>query len=428
MRAGDNLYTVSIVAIELKTGRYRWHFQQVHHDIWDYDSSNPVVLMNLSVGGRARKAIVEVGKTGWAYILDRETGEPLVGIDERPVPQEPSQGTAATQPFPRGDAVVPQAIEIAPEGYELVNEGRIFTPFSGGDPTIVKPGIWGGANWPPSSYDPVKQQLFVCASSVPAGFTGEVDASFKPPEQGARFGMGQVQQTRLPRSGIVAALDMTTNTIAWRYRWPDQCYSGTLATGGDLLFVGRSDGRLTALDSRTGNQLWEFQTGAGMHAPMSTFAHNGKQYVLAYSAGNALIGSPRGDSVWLFGLEGSLPPAEPGVPVNRLAAAIPPAARSDVVAPAAPAAAAPAAPAAAAATADAANGQRVFGETCVICHGEDGLGGHGGGAPLDTVPNAAAVIDVVTAGRNSMPSFAGLLTPVEIRDVAAYVAEHLAKH
>ena len=195
-----------------------------------------------------------------------------------------------------------------------------------------------------------------------------------------------------------------------------------------MLFVGRSDGRLTALDSRTGNQLWEFQTGAGMHAPMSTFAHNGKQYVLAYSAGNALIGSPRGDSVWLFGLEGSLPPAEPGVPVNRLAAAIPPAARSDVVAPAAPAAAAPAAPAAAAATADAANGQRVFGETCVICHGEDGLGGHGGGAPLDTVPNAAAVIDVVTAGRNSMPSFSGLLTPVEIRDVAAYVAEHLAKH
>ena len=423
VRGGDNLFTVSIVAIELKTGKYRWHFQQVHHDIWDYDSSNPVVLMNLTVAGRARKAIVEVGKTGWAYILDRETGEPLVGIDERPVPQEPSQGTAATQPFPRGDAVVPQAIEIAPEGYELVNEGRIFTPFAGGDPTIVKPGIWGGANWPPSSFDPVKQHLFVCASSVPAGFTGEVDASFKPPEEGERFGMGQVMQTRLPRSGIIAALDMTTNEIVWRYRWPDQCYSGTLATGGNLLFVGRSDGRLTALDSRSGNQLWEFQTGAGMHAPMSTFAHDGKQYVLAYSAGNALIGSPRGDSVWLFGLEGSLPPAEPGVPVNRLAAAIPTAGPAEATSPAAAIAAAPAA----AAAADAANGRRVYDETCVICHGEDGLGGHGGGAPLDNVPNAAAVIDVVTAGRNSMPSFSDLLTPADIRDVAAYVAEHLAR-
>ena len=89
-------------------GKYRWHFQQVHHDIWDYDASNPVVLMDLNVDGRTRKALVEVGKTGFAYILDRATGEPIVGIDERPVPQEPRQATAATQPFPRGDAVVPQ--------------------------------------------------------------------------------------------------------------------------------------------------------------------------------------------------------------------------------------------------------------------------------------------------------------------------------
>ena len=112
------------------TGKYRWHFQQVHHDIWDYDSANPVVLFDVNIDGRMRKAIAEVGKTGWAYILDRETGKPLVGIDERPVPQEPRQATAATQPFPRGDAIVPQSIEIAPEGHALVNDGRIFTPFS----------------------------------------------------------------------------------------------------------------------------------------------------------------------------------------------------------------------------------------------------------------------------------------------------------
>ena len=420
VRAGNNLYTVSIVAIELKTGQYRWHFQQVHHDIWDYDSSNPVVLMDLNVAGRARKAIVEVGKTGWAYILDRETGEPIVGVDERPVPQEPLQATAATQPFPRGDAVVPQEVEIAPEGQELVNQGRIFTPFAGKDPTIVKPGIWGGANWPPSSYDPVKQHLFVCASSNPGGYTGEVDPNFKPPVQGGRFGMGQTQGTRLPRTGVIAAMDMTTNTIVWRYRWPEQCISGTLATGGDLLFVGRNDGRLTALDSRTGRQLWEFQTGAGMHAPMSTFVHAGKQYVLAYSAGNALIGSPRGDSVWLFGLEGTLPPAEPGVPVNRLAAALP-------AAPPAPTAAAGPAAVASQAVADTQNGKRVYEQTCVICHGEDGLGGHGGGAPLNNVPNAAAVAAVVAEGRNNMPALSTLLTPVDIRDVAAYVAESLAQ-
>src|SRR3954453_20700396 len=121
--------------------------------------------MDVSVGGpstsRMRKVIAEVGKTGWAYILDRETGKPLVGIDERRVPQESRQATAATQPFPRGDAVVPQFIEIAPEGFQLVNDGRIFTPFAGKDPTILIPGIWGGANWPPSAYDPIQQKLFV---------------------------------------------------------------------------------------------------------------------------------------------------------------------------------------------------------------------------------------------------------------------------
>ena len=184
VRAGDNLYAASMLAIELATGKYRWHFQQVHHDIWDYDAVNPVVLMDVNVGGRTRKAIAEVGKTGWAYILDRQNGKPLIGIDERPVPQEPRQATAATQPFPRGDAVVPQLIEIAPEGSTLVNDGRIFTPFVGTDPTIVAPGIWGGASWPPSAYDPAQQRLFVCASSVISGYTGGGDPTFVPPTAG----------------------------------------------------------------------------------------------------------------------------------------------------------------------------------------------------------------------------------------------------
>src|SRR5262245_59637927 len=311
-RAGDNLYAASMLAIELSTGKYRWHFQQVHHDIWDYDAVNPVILMDVNVGGRTRKAIAEVGKTGWAYILDRETGKPLVGIDEKPVPQEPRQKTAATQPFPRGEAVVPQFIEIAPEGQTLVNDGRIFTPFVGKDPTIVAPGIWGGASWPPSSYDPVQQRLFVCASSVINGFTGGGDAKFVAPASGVSYLGGATTFTRVARTGIIAALDVTTNTLAWRYQWPEQCYSGTLATGGGLLFVGRNDGRLTALDSATGQQLWEFQTGAGMHAGVSTFEHKGKQYVLAFSAGSALIGSARGDSLWLFGLEGTLGPVQPG--------------------------------------------------------------------------------------------------------------------
>ena len=417
-RAGDNLYAASIVAIEAATGKYRWHFQQVHHDIWDYDAVNPVVLMDVNVGGRTRKAIVEVGKTGWAYILDRETGKPLIGIDEKPVPQEPRQATAKTQPFPRGDAIVPQFIEIAPEGHALVNDGRIFTPFVGKDPTLVLPGIWGGASWPPSAYDPVQQRLFVCASSVVNGFTGGGDPKFVLPADGVAYLGGATTFTRVARTGIIAALDVTTNKLAWRYQWPEQCYSGTLATAGGLLFVGRNDGRLTALDSATGTQLWEFQTGAGMHAPVSTFEHKGKQYVLAFSAGSALIGSARGDSVWLFGLDGTLPPVQPGAPVSRTTAApAPPAAGTT-------AAATTAAPRVA--SANVAAGQQLYKQACVVCHGEDGKGGHGAGAPLVGVTDLAAAMQTVTTGRNDMPPFRTTFTPEQIRDVSAYVVEALA--
>jgi alcohol dehydrogenase (cytochrome c) len=415
-RGGDNLYAASMLAIEATTGKYRWHFQQVHHDIWDYDAVNPVVLMDVNIGGRTRKAIAEVGKTGWAYILDRETGKPLIGIDEKPVPQEPRQKTAATQPFPRGEAVVPQLIDIAPEGHALVNDGRIFTPFVGKDPTIVAPGIWGGASWPPSAYDPVQQRLFVCASSVVNGYTGGGDPKFATPANGTSYLGGATTFTRIARTGIIAALDVTTNTLAWRYQWPEQCYSGTLATAGGLLFVGRNDGRLMALDSATGKQLWEFQTGAGMHAPVSTFEHKGKQYVLAFSAGSALIGSARGDSVWLFGLDGTIAPAQPGQPVSRNTSAAPPAGAGSPAAAVAPRLA----------DANLVEGKRIFTQTCAVCHGEDGKGGHTGGAPLDRVSDLVAAMQTVTAGRNNMPPFRTAFTPEQIRDVSAYVVGVIA--
>jgi quinohemoprotein ethanol dehydrogenase len=416
-RAGDNLYTASIVAIDAASGKYRWHFQEVHHDIWDYDAVNPVVLMDVRIGGRMRKGLAEVGKTGWAYILDRETGKPLIGIDEKPVPQEPRQATARTQPFPRGDAVVPQLIEIAPEGIPLVNDGRIFTPFFGRDPTIVKPGIWGGANWPPSAYDPVAQTLFVCASSVVNGYTGGGDPRVVPPTIGGElYNGGAVTFTRLARTGIIAALDVTTNRLKWRYRWPDQCYSGTMASGGGLLFVGRADGRLTALDSSTGRQLWEFQTGAGMHAPVSTFEHKGKQYVIAYSGGSALLGSARGDSVWLFGVDGTLSPATAGTPVPRSTAVPSPPDPVRANAAAVPIAAA-----------NVARGRQIYEQACVICHGADGKGGHGAGAPLVAVRDLNTAIRTVTTGRNSMPAFDALLDAGQIRDVTAFVVETLAE-
>ena len=243
-RAGDNLYAASIVAIELATGKYRWHFQQVRHDIWDYDAVNPVVLFDANIDGRARKALVEVGKTGWAYILDRETGRPLIGIDEKPVPQEPRQRTAATQPFPRGDAVVPQLIEIAPEGHTLVNDGRIFTPFAGPDPTLVAPGIWGGASWPPSAYDPVQRRLYVCASSVINGYTGGGDAAFQPPAPGtcvpmaaprrspASRGPGLSRRSTSRQTGWCGGTSGPSSATAARSSQPEGCCLSGATTAG----------------------------------------------------------------------------------------------------------------------------------------------------------------------------------------------------
>jgi alcohol dehydrogenase (cytochrome c) len=414
VRAGDNLLSSSIVAVDAKTGEYRWHFQQVHHDIWDYDSPNPVVLFDVEIDGRPRKALAQVSKTGWAYILERTTGEPLVGIDERPVLQEPRQATAATQPYPRGDAVVPQSVELAPEGFTLVNAGRIFTPYHGDEGLIAAPSLYGGANWPPSSYDPERERLFVCATHFPGNFIGG-DRDFETPGAGEHYEGGVVGFAPLPRAGVFAAVDVKTNTITWRYRWADQCYSGSVATGGGLVFVGRNDGRLTALDSDSGALLWEFQTGAGLNAPATVFEHEGRQYVVALAAGNLLVGTAHGDSVWLFGLDGTLAPTTP----NDTGAVGISSTPSDVTAAGGATAAVDLGPA------DSAPGAETYRQTCLPCHGEDGQGGHGGGAPLVGVVDTAAVVRTVTDGQNNMPSFATALSAKQIIDVSAYVVEEL---
>ena len=311
IRRGDNLFSVSMVAIEAKTGKYRWHFQQVHHDIWDYDSPNPVILFDVRINGRLRKAAAEASKTGWVYILDRVTGKPLIGIDEKPVPQEPRQLTSPTQPFPRGDAFVPHQIDVAVEDFPLVNQGRIFTPFWA-DGVIAKPSPRGGANWPPSSYDPASNYFYVCGTDMVNLFKGGEENQVIPAEgHGGRYLGGAFGGAPIPGTGIFAALDMKTNRLVWQQRWKDNCYSGSVTTAGGLVFVGRNDGRLTALDSSNGKRLWEFQTGAGMNSPVSVFQYEGEEYVVAYSAGSLFAGSPRGDNLWLFSLKGTMDSSTP---------------------------------------------------------------------------------------------------------------------
>lgn len=436
LRPGNNLFSVSIVALEVKTGKYRWHYQQVHHDIWDYDSPNPVVLFNATYDGKPRKGIAEAAKTGWVYILDRTSGEPLVPIVETPVMQEPQQHTAPTQPFPVGDALVPQSIDIPPEGFDLVNEGRIFTPFTK-HPSVWKP--LAAVNWPPSSYDPETHLMYICASDSLWGAQGG-DPNY-PVEPGALYSGSVVARFPAPRRGVFGAIDVTTNRLRWHQQWVDQCYSGSIVTGGGLVFIGRNDGRLTALDKTDGHKLWEFQTDGGVNAPASTFVYKGKQYVVVLAGGTALAGSKRSDGLWLFSLDGTLnslprgsadpagqfPPRAPGGPPP---AAAPGAAR-------APGAAAGAAPGdsgtnSATATpphaADLDKGKDIYSTTCVVCHGESGKGGSHGGAPLTASLTRESIMNTVTRGRNDMPGFGSALSPDQLADLTGYVLALAARN
>jgi alcohol dehydrogenase (cytochrome c) len=409
LRRGDNLFSASILALEVKTGRYRWHFQQVHHDIWDYDSPNPVILFEAPYAGKLMKGIAQAGKTGWVYILDRITGKPLLGIPETPVMQEPRQLTSPTQPFPVGDALVPQSIDMPPEGFELINDGKIFTPFTQ-TPAVWKP--LAAVNWPPSSYDPETHLMYICASDSLWGAKGG-DPNY-PVEPGALYSGSIVARFPAPRRGVFAAVDVTTNRIVWRQQWVDQCYSGSIVTAGGLVLVGRNDGRLTALDKANGHKLWEFQTDGGVNAPASTFEYRGKQYVAVLAGGTALAGSKRSDGLWLFSLDGEIE-------------SLPRGAADPAGQPARPLGPAPATATTAAPVPNPENGKMLYTTTCVVCHGVTGRGGSHGGAPLTRSLSSDAITSVVTRGRNDMPAFGSALTPQQLTDLTTYVLQ-LAAH
>ena len=313
-RAGDNLFSVSIVAIDINAGTYRWHFQQVRHDIWDYDSPNPIILFDAEYNGETRKGLTGTSKSGYLYILDRVTGEPLVPVDYIQVPQLASQLTAATQPIPRGDKIITHSIDEVPNGWTLTNDGMTFTPF-GTTPNLYTP--LSGISWPPSSYDPESNLVYVCANESIGGarMVGLSDTGPQPPET---WMGGEWTIPAATRRGIFAAMDLKTHLLAWRQVWEDSCHSGSVVTAGGLVFVGHSDGRLTALDKINGSLLWEFQTDGGVNTTVSIFEYKGRQHV-AVHAGGIAFRSKRNDGIWLFSLDGryeslasinSLPPDE----------------------------------------------------------------------------------------------------------------------
>ncbi|HWZ68293.1 MAG TPA: PQQ-binding-like beta-propeller repeat protein [Stellaceae bacterium] len=314
MREGDNLFCASIVALKAKTGEYAWHFQQVHHDIWDYDAASPVVLFDTVINGQPRKGIAEAGRTGWVYILDRTNGKPLTGIEERPVPQEPRQKTAKTQPFPIGDAVVPQCAEPL-EGYERA--GCIFEVFWE-EPTLIQPSGIGGTNWSPMSYNPDTGSFYVPATIRTSAFS-RYDTKYT---KGKRYDGGtQAAPIGSAMSGTFTAVGGNTNKIVWQKKTPHRIGggSGSTATAGGIVLRGDPDGNILAHDAKTGEVLWQFQTGFGAEAPPIVYEVDGDEYIAIAAGGNQGMGSAFGDAVWTFSLKGQLNPLWPPPPPATVA-------------------------------------------------------------------------------------------------------------
>jgi alcohol dehydrogenase (cytochrome c) len=328
IRAGDNLFCSSVVALNAKTGKYAWHFQEVHHDIWDYDAASPVVLFDVTINGQPRKALAQAGRTGWVYILDRTNGKPLIGIDEKPVPQEPRQKTAKTQPYPIGDAVVPQCAKPLP-GYEEDKTGCIFQAFWD-EPVLVQPSGIGGTNWSPMSYNPETGFFYVPGTIRTSSYVQHGDVW----KQGLHYNGGtQAAPIGSPMGGTFTAIGDSTNKIGWQRKTAYQIGNGggSTTTAGGLVFHGEPDGTFNAYDAKTGKALWSFQTGFGADAPPSVYEVDGQEYVAIATGGNMLTRSAYGDAVWSFALNGKEGPLWAPPPPPTVAGPVGPIVEADKV-------------------------------------------------------------------------------------------------
>jgi quinoprotein glucose dehydrogenase len=354
-RRGANVHANSLVALRASTGSVVWHFQMVHHDLWDYDLAAQPVQFTLRRGGRAIPAIAQATKMGLIFILDRETGAPFFPVRERAVPRSTVTGETAspTQPFPELPLpLVPHRFTAA-EAWGVTEEDRaacaaklagrredgIYTPPSL-EGTIVTPGNVGGSNWSGVTIDTVRGLLIGNTNRLPAliQLVKREDAAARRSAAGsAEFAHQQGTPYAMLRElllgpgglpcnpppwGALTAIDLSTGATKWEVplgimpqligrpearQWGSINMGGAITTAGGLVFIaGTLDQRLRAFDSETGRELWSAELpAAGMATPMTYVGSDGRQYVVIASGGHDRLPIKRSDHIMAF----ALPPA-----------------------------------------------------------------------------------------------------------------------
>ncbi len=326
-RPGNNLFGSSLVAVDANTGKYLWHFQVVHHDIWDYDTQDPPVLMDVHKDGKTIPAVLTVNKNSLAFILNRVTGKPIFGVEERPVPQSkvPGEMTSATQPFPVKPEPLAQNTLSRDKLYKgepehqawcekLVDDkhmvlGGPFLPPGYNEITVSPPGTQGGVNFYGGSFDP-KRHLFVANVNnlfQPMHVTQKPDGSFVNDYGVLRFWDPDKKLPCGPTPwGQLVAVNVDTGEVAWRKtlgvteEFPAGLQDtgrpglgGTILTASGLTFVGATDDfRFRAFATATGEKLWEVKLKASVTAtPVTYRGSDGRQFVAALDTGGSQTGS-----------------------------------------------------------------------------------------------------------------------------------------
>lgn len=258
-RPGDNLYTASLIALDVRTGQMRWFQQVTPHDVWGYDLASSPILIDVPVKGGKVPGVALVTKSGWMYFFNRITGELIR----------------------RSDGFVPQS--------------NLFKRAKDAKGVLAVPGEAGGANWPPIAFSPETGWAYVAGSHYPSRFTLE------PDEKGNRVNVLSFPKD-VETYGTLSAIDPASGKLAWQERMSKPFAGGVTTTAGGLVFMGEADGYFTARDARSGKLLWRFQTGAGVNAPPVVYKIGGKEYVIVAAGGNKLFNIASGDAVIAFGL------------------------------------------------------------------------------------------------------------------------------